>query len=229
MRSTSDLWTAYRAETEQVTAERIPQTVAMFLGAAAVFGMLESILYPDAAVPFCGVYAVAAAVTLPLVVLRGGLVRRRRMVSSSIAAALVLSVLPYVQTLWVGPPLELVGIGIVCVVTAMSLLMPWGVRGQGLVAATNVIGFAVAVSFNDAVATAPLILWFAVAAGAAVSVVGAYYLDLYRFAIFREVMRSEEEAAINRTLLEIAKEINASLDPRNVLDRIAGSTRSALG
>ena len=228
MRIAPGLGEAYRTETEQLTAGRIPQAVAIFLSGAAVFGVFESVLYPAAAVPFFGLYLLAAAVTVPLVLLRHGLMRRRRMVSSSIAAAVVLSLLPYAQTLWVAPPMELVGISVVCVVTAMALALPWGVRGQAVVALVNVIGYAGAVSVNGAVSTSPVILLFVVSAGAAMSVLGAHYLDLYRFTIFREITQSEEEAAINRTLVHIAREINASLDPRSVLDRIAASTRAAL-
>ncbi|HXQ23856.1 MAG TPA: hypothetical protein VN812_19405, partial [Candidatus Acidoferrales bacterium] len=79
MRSAPGLWDAYRTETEQLTAERIPQAGAIFLGGAAVFGVFESVLYPAAAVPFFGLYLLAAAITVPLVLFRHELMRRRRM------------------------------------------------------------------------------------------------------------------------------------------------------
>ena len=71
-------------------------------------------------------------------------------------------------------------------------------------------------------------LFFVAAAASAVSVFGAYYLDLYRFTIFCEATRREEEAAIGQSLVAIAREINDSLDAVDVLDRIADAIRSAL-
>jgi signal transduction histidine kinase len=67
-----------------------------------------------------------------------------------------------------------------------------------------------------------------VASAGAISLFGAYYLDLHRFAFYCEATRREEEAGVSQSLVAIAKEINDSLDADDVLDRIAGVTRSAL-
>jgi signal transduction histidine kinase len=71
-------------------------------------------------------------------------------------------------------------------------------------------------------------LCVAAATAGAIALFGAYHLDLHRLAVFCEATRREEAAAISHTLVAIATEINAALDANDVLDRIAGVTRTAL-
>ncbi len=228
MRTPADLLIAYRAEAEQLTAERLVPAVALFLLCASGFGILEYALDASSASSFLVLFAFLAFVGMSAVVLRPAFRRWRVAVRASIVLGLVLSVLPQLQTLLVELPTELVGIATVCTVTGMSLVMPWGPRGQAVVAASNLIAYGLTLYVNGAVSTHPVILFFAVSTGVGLSVIGARYLDLHRFAIFREATLSEEEAAVNRALVTIAKEINAVLGRPDALDRICNSTRRAL-
>ena len=229
MKPRSDLSAAYRAEAEQLTAERFPRAVALFLVCAAGFGVCEY-LFDSASLPtFLTLFCAQALVALPAALSPRWLLQRRLMVRTSIAVGLVLSVLPHVQTVVAGLPTELMGIATVCTVTGMSLVMPWGPRGQAIVAVANLIAYGITLHIDGTVSTNPAFLFFAVFTGVALSVLGARYLDLHRFAIFREATLSEEEAAVNRKLVAIAKEINAVLERPDALDRICESTRAALG
>ena len=229
MRPRSDLSTAYRAEAEQLTAERFAPSVALFLVCASGFGIFEY-LYDAAALPtFVILFCLQVLVALPAALAASWLQEHRLMVHTSIVVALVLSLLPHVQTVLAGLPIELMGIATVCTTTGMSLVMPWGVRGQAIIAVANLIAYAITLNINGAASTDPAVLFFAVFTGVGLSVLGAQYLDLHRFAIFREATLSEEEAAVNRTLVAIAKEINAVLGRPDALDRICDSTRAALG
>jgi signal transduction histidine kinase len=229
MRPRPDLSTAYRAEAEALTAERFAPAVALFLTCAVGFGVFEYLYDPASLLTFLVLYCIQLLVALPPALTTGWLLRRRLMVRTSIAVGVVLSVLPHVQTVLIGLPTELMGIATVCTVTGMALVMPWGRRGQALIAAANLIAYAVTLYIDGSAATDPAFLFFAVLTGAALSVLGAHYLDLHRFAIFREATLSEEEAAVNRKLVAIAKEINAVLGRPDALNRICDSTRAALG
>jgi signal transduction histidine kinase len=116
-------------------------------------------------------------------------------------------------------------LGGVCMMTGASLLLPWGVRGQAAMVATALLAFAAVLGLQGV--WAPHLLFAAAAAGT-ISLFGAYYFDLHRFAIFVEATRREEEASVSQSLVAIAKEINDSLDADDVLDRIAAVVRSAL-
>jgi signal transduction histidine kinase len=229
MRRASDLSRAYRAEAEALTAERFAPSAALFLLCAAGFGIFEYLNDPASLRSFLILFILQILVALPPALASGWLRRQRLMVRSSIGVGLVLSVLPHVQTVVAGLPTELMGIATVCTVTGMSLVMPWGARGQALIAAGNLIAYGLTLRTNGAVSTDPAFLFFAVCTGGALSVLGARYLDLHRFAIFREATLSDEEAAVNRKLVAIAKEINAVLGHPDALDRICESARAALG
>ena len=229
MRPRSDLSTAYRAEVEQLTAERFAPAVALFLVCAAGFGVCEY-LFDAASLPtFLALFCAQTLVALPAALSPRWLLRQRLMVRVSIVVGLLLSVIPHVQTVVAGLPTELTGIATVCTVTGMSLIMPWGPRGQAFIAVANLIAYGITLHIRGTASTDPAFLFFAVFSGVALSVLGARYLDLHRFAIFREATLSEEEAAVNRQLVAIAKEINAVLERPDALDRICESTRTALG
>jgi len=125
-------------------------------------------------------------------------------------------------------PAELTALGGICLVTGTSLLMAWGVRGQLAVVTASLAAFITVLALTRPTQVPEPHLLFAVTAAGAISLFGAYYLDLHRFAIFCEATRREEETAVSQSLVAIAKEINDSLDADDVLDRIAGVTRSAL-
>ncbi len=229
MRRPSNLSAAYRAEAEQLTAERFAPAVGLFLACATGFGIFEYINDAASLPSFLGLFYIQVLVALAAVIGSRWLFRQRLMVRTSIVVGLVLSVIPQMQTVLVGLPTELMGIATVCTMTGMSLVMPWGPRGQAVIAAANLIAYGFTLRINGAVSTDPLFLFFAVSTGVGLSVLGAHYLDLHRFAIFREATLSEEEASINRKLVAIAKEIGAELGRPDALDRICDSTRAALG
>lgn len=169
MRRPSDLSAAYRAEAEQLTAERFAPAVALFLVGACGFGVFEY-LYDSASLPsFLVLFCLQALIALPAAIGSRWLLQHRLMVRASIVVGLVLSVLPHVQTVLAGLPTELMGIAAVCTVTGMSLVMPWGPRGQALVATANLAAYGLTLHINGAVSTDPLFLLFAVFTGSAIS------------------------------------------------------------
>jgi signal transduction histidine kinase len=219
---------AYRTETEHLNAERLPLAVALCLGLIGISGIFEYILYPDHLLAFVWVYTLEGLVLIPLLAGRRALLRRGWLLAANVVAWCVIAVLLHLYGVITGLPPEVTVLGSICLVTGSSLLLPWGVRGQVAMVTTSLLAFAMLVSVHPPTQVPGWYLLFAAASAASISLFGAYYFDLHRFAIFVEATRREEEASVSQSLVAIAKEINDSLDADDVLDRIAGVTRSAL-
>jgi len=219
---------AYRTETQHLNAERLPLAVALCLGLIGLSGVFEYMLYPDHLPSFVWIYTLEALALIPLLAGRRQLLRRGWLLRVNVAAWCAVALLLHLYGVLTGLPAEVTVLGSICLVTGSSLLLPWGVRGQVAMVATSVLAFAALVIVHPPTQVPGWYLLFADAAAASISLFGAYYFDLHHFAIFVEATRREEEASVSQSLVAIAKEINDSLDADDVLDRIAGVTRSAL-
>ncbi len=224
----ASLFAAYRTESEHLNADRLPLAVALCLGLFALSGVFEASIYPDNLRLFVLFYGLMALAFVPVLVGRRELMRRGWLQWSMIATWCAIAILAQVYGLAAGRPAELIALGAICIVTGTSLLLPWGLRGQAALAASVILACAVTLALRPAAVVPSGYLFFIAAAAAAISLFGAYHFDLHRFALFCEATRREDEAALSRSLVAIAKEINASLDADDVLDRIAAVTRSAL-
>ena len=219
---------AYRGETEHLNAERLPLAVALCLGLLGLSGVFEYTLYPDHLAVFLWIYGFEVLAFVPLLAGRRALLRRGWLMRVNVATWSSIALLLHLYGILTGLPPELTTLGGICLMTGGSLLLPWGVRGQAVLVAVSILSFNVVLTVNPSTQVPGSYLLFAAAAAAAISLLGAYYFDLHRFAIFVEATRCEEEASVSQSLVAIAKEINDSLDADDVLDRIAGVTRSAL-
>ena len=224
----SPLELAYRNESEHLTADRIPMAVALCLALLAASGILEWLLYPDRFKVFLAVYSAEVAAFIPLLVWRRELLRRGWLQAVTIASWTAIVILIHVYAAVAGMSPELTMLAVICLLTGTSLLLPWGLRGQGVLVAGALAATAVLLTIAPPSVVPAAYLMFVAGAAAAVSLFGAHHLDLYRFAIFCEATRREEETAIGQSLVAIAREINDSLDAVDVLDRIADAIRSAL-
>ena len=224
----SPLELAYRSESEHLIADRLPLTVALCLGLMGLSGIFEYLLYDDHWRVFVAIYPLEVAIFVPLLIWRRELLRRGWLHWVNAVSWAALAVMVHVYGWIAGMPPELTLLASICLVTGASLLLPWGVRGQSVLVGAALTASCVVLATSPASAVPAPYLLFVGAAAAVVSLFGAYYLDLYRFAIFCEATRREEEAAIGQSLVAIAREINDSLDAADVLDRIADAIRSAL-
>ena len=224
----SSLEAAYRSETEHLTAERLPLTVALCLGLIGASGVLEYLFYPDHLRVFAGVYGLQVAAFLPLLLGRRVWLRRGWLQRVNVATWCAIAVLMHAYAAAAGVPRELAVQGGICLMTGTSLMLPWGLRGQAALVVTTVLSMALLLTQSPASTIPSLYLLFGDLAAGAISLFGAYYFELHRFALFVEATRNEEETSISHSLVAVAKEINDSLDADDVLDRISGVIRSAL-
>jgi len=224
----SPLDLAYRNESEHLIAERLPFTAALCLGLLGASGIFEYLLFADHWRAFLAVYAAQVGIFVPLLAWRRDLLRSGWLQPVNAVTWALLTVLVHVYGWLVSLPPELSVLAAICLMTGTSLLLPWGLRGQGAMVGASMLSTMVLLTAQPSSAVPGPYLLFVASAAASVSLFGAYYLDLYRFAIFCEATRREEEAAVGQSLVAIAKEINDSLDAVDVLDRIADAIRSAL-
>ena len=211
-----------------LTARRLPLGVLLFLGLVGSSAIFEIGYYPERLPAFLFCLGAQASVCAATLATRRWCLRRHIATAAAIVAVIVLVglVIGY-STVTRADPL-LLGTALCCLLAGVSLLLPWGVRGQLLVAVAVLIGYALHLRMNPPATLAATYAFFAVSSGAFISVLGAYYVDLHRFAIFRESLLKDEAAHVNRSLLRIASELNSSLEASTVLDRIARSTCDAL-
>jgi signal transduction histidine kinase len=220
--------TAYRRETELLTAERIPQTVFLYLLLIGGSGIFEGYYTPERLPVFGVFYAVQCSLCVFLWVARGFLQRRSRLLPVAIGVWATLGASLNVYGLACGTQPELSALANAMFLNTISMMMPWGRRGQSIVAAVGAASYMATLWVNPALSVPAPYLAFAVAGSAILSIIGARHFDLHRLAIFNESNEREEESAINRTLLAIGTTMNASLDAVDVLDRIAQAVRRAL-
>lgn len=219
----------YRSETEQLHAERIPQSITWFLVLIGLTGICEYFLYPERLRTWLLFYALEGLACSVLLVLRPGLLAKEVLQAWNVGLWVVLSLLMHGYALVAGVDPGLVVFGGICLMTGTSLLLPWGVRGQTILGVATVLGYVVTLSFAGPTSVPRIYLMLAELTGAVISILGAHYIDLHRYALFREATLREEEVSTSRSLVSIAKEINGALDVPDALDRIAHSIRSALG
>ena len=220
--------TPYQYETDLLTSERTPQAAGLFLLLIGISGLFEHHYAPERGDLFFAVYGIQAALCALLMGINGPL---RQRASYSLAASITWSLLGAslnIYSIVAGTQPELTALANVIFVTAISVMMPWGMRGQSIVCAAVLLIYAVVLYNNETLAVPGPYLFFGVAGGCLLSVIGARSLDLHRYAIFRESTVREEEAAMNATLLQVGTTMNSSLDASDVLDRIAETARGAL-
>ena len=228
MPDSSALAEAYKRETEKLTAERLPRTFGIFLLLVAIAGSLEYAFRPQHFAFYALFYIAELAVVATVLLLRTVLHRHRALEKANILAWAVLSCLLHGYGYATDLPVQFAALTSLCLIMGPSLAIPWGVRGQAVLATVSVLALTaqlVATSHDPASFSYP---FFADLAGGVLSILGARTFDLYRFAIFCEVLHSEKQASIHRRLVAVAKEINDRLDDVDLLDHIAAAARSAL-
>ncbi len=219
---------AYRRDTERLIAERLPLAAMLFLGLVGVGSVFEITRGPDHWRAFLGIYLAEVALIAPVLLRRRELQRRGWLNWVNTATWAGVALLVHAYAAMTSMPRELLVVVGTCIMTGASLLMPWGIRGQAVLVAVTVLGSATSLWHLPPVAVGTTYLLFLELAGALVSLFGAYYSDLYRFAIFRAAAQREQASLISHSLVAVAREINDSLNAGDVMDRVAAVIGEAL-
>jgi len=229
LRALKTIHRTYRRDTAELAAHNLGLGALAYLCFGVFAGALEITYYP-ARLPWLILVVlpqVAAGATVWLA--RPALLRRDWLLPACVilGAFVALSLNVYEILAHVAP--EMVALASICLMTGLPLLFPWGFRGQVIVAGSALLGFAGTLFVAPTGAVPWPYALLTLTGGACVSLIGAHYLDLHRFAIFRETVLKEEEGEVARALLAIAGDLNASLDAPAVAGRLTQSVRQALG
>jgi len=215
------LESSYQQESAALLATRIPLASGIFLFAICTTGIIEMIHRPEILWTWARFsLAEATALAVPL------LFRKRLSGTTTYEIAVVASwvvvvglIYGYVEV----APLSTAAAGLVaiCIMTGGSLLASWSLTSQCTLSAAATVGFCALVIVRGESGIDTTFSLFAVLSGALISLQGTWYMDLHRRAIYREAIRSDDEAAITRSLEEFAKELNRGLSDDGVAERVA--------
>jgi signal transduction histidine kinase len=208
---------AYRRETRELIAQRLPISIAIFLAFMAVAYAIEWLYFPERWLPLSlcyGGFLVACAAGQLLV-------ERRRELALSLSVALSVA-LAFLLTAYLGlvhRNAELCLLGLIGFLTGVVVQFPWGMAYQGVV----VIGVLLAHVLSLLVpmdGSLPIPYGsFALITHASMTILGAQLLDRYRFSAFRE---AAESTRANATKSEFLATVSHEL--RTPLNIILGYT-----
>jgi len=190
----------YRDETQRLIAQRGPLAVLVFVVGVGVATLLEYLYHPERVVALAIVCTVEAVICVCAL----ALYRSRRAQQSVVRltlvvfTALLLCVTIYASHAGASVP-ALAFLFIVYVLTA-ALLFPWNARSQGAMAVSALLFYGLFVA-TSAVHELPVAYeLFAVAAAAALSVLGVAVLDRQRGTVFAQREELDQQLATFRDL-----------------------------
>jgi signal transduction histidine kinase len=225
---------AYREETRRSVRHRLAGGAGAFLAFVGIVVTLEPLYHPERGATLRHVFYVEAVACLLGV---GGIyLRRLRDWTLAISAILygVLALLMIRYNVLVGGLAERCAMFQVCLLTGLVVLLPWGWRPQLLVAATSLAGFGLAAP-HLAASDAMIYSVIALLVAGTTSVVGASFLDRYRFdafernALLSEVSTTkEDEAEVAAALVEVGQTLDAHLGQPEMLERLGALAVGAL-
>jgi signal transduction histidine kinase len=227
------LTAAYRADTARILLRRLDLIVTVFLVLVGLTALLNQSHHPEQAQTVAIMYLTDIIVCLVAVLV----CRSSHLWPGTVGAALaiMLGALMSVHHGRLGGRIEYFAIAQICLLTSFAMLLPWGWRTQVVVAASTIFSVALATTpgVRDEDLTYALIALFT---GAVTSVLGAYFLDRYRYDAFvrtslleRTSALKQEEADISSALLHIGETINAHLDQPDLLERVSQIASETLG
>jgi len=207
---------------------RLPVALAIFLGSIATSGVFEAVYFPERMPVFAAFFAAELALGAALHLSRERLAAAGLLIPAValVASGLVTLMIGYIVV--TAADSRILAIALVCVMMGMSLFLPWTMRGQATLVVTVLVGFVGNLLVNPTAEVLPAYQFFSVSAGAFLSLIGAYYVDMHRSAMVRESGLKDEAVFEARSLLHVASTLNSSLEADAVLERIVHSVRDAL-
>ena len=231
----ADLRVAYAHETARTLRHRLDLSAVLFLAFVGTAVLLETTLHPERA-------RVVAAFYLAEVLacgLAACAYRLRPDPASTVTIGAVLAgslaILMNAYTAVVGSGAETLAMGLVCLMSGLAVLLPWGWAPQLGICLTSLLGFLAASPFVHAASDVSY-MKLAIATGAVSTVCGAFFLDRYRYEAFARAALlahvsavRQEEAEISSALVHVGQTLSTHVGDANVFEHVNRLAVQALG
>jgi signal transduction histidine kinase len=226
---------AYRDETSRTVRRRLFVTIACFLFFVGIAVALEPRFHPERGTILRDNFVLELLVCL--VGLALGAPRRLRPWSGAIAALVCagLALLMLRYNVLVHGQAERCAMFQVSLLSGAFVLLPWGWPPQLAVAIASVAGFAAAAPYLAAT-DALIYPALALVTGGVTTVLGAFFLDRYRYDAFvrtallsRASAQQQAEAEIAAALADIGHVLNAHLGQPDMLEQVNRLALACLG
>jgi signal transduction histidine kinase len=219
---------AYVDETARLVRQRLAMVAPLFVVLMGTGVAFEVVSYPERS----GAVLAAWVAESGLVVIAALLARlpafERR---TGVAAGLVLGGVTTLVALYhvvVGAQPERAAMTFGALVNGLAVLLPWGPAAQATGAALGLAGYGVG-PWLGGFAGAWVLSWIASGVAAVTSILGAVFLDRYRFEAFRRSSLHAEEAGIAATLLKATEALSVHLGAPEMLEHVNRLSRDATG
>ena len=225
----------FAEETTSLLRGRCIAATALFLLFVAMAVWIEGNAHPDRLGPALVVYAVetiTAAIAIALTRTARS-VRSVVWICATLACTLALYLVSY--AVYVGLERDVLAMALLCWITIVGILLPWGGVVQTVVSTCALLGYAIAL-LTPTPGANPVYAQLALLAAATASILGAASMQRYRRAAFEHAARlarasqaRQEKTAALAVLLEVHHVLARDDGSRSVLDEITRLAKDALG
>lgn len=220
---------AFAAETRHALARRTLLATGFATVLVAAAGTMEFVYFPQRASAL--LWSFVLEVSLCAAALGAAHTQRLRPLIRPIlvAATLGVAVLVTLYVAAVGASGDALAFALIIFLAGMALMLPWGMAGQVPLALGTVLAFGLALWAGvRGELPAPYVI-ISVGGGAVTSVLGAYYLDQHRRAIFQQrILLARTRDQQMAMLYDVTRTVTATLELREVLWLVCRSALHAL-
>jgi signal transduction histidine kinase len=220
---------AFAAETRHALARRTLLATGFATVLVAAAGTMEFVYFPQRASAL--LWSFVLEVSLCAAALGAAYTQRLRPLIRPIlvAATLGVAVLITLYVAAVGASGDALAFALIIFLAGMALMLPWGMAGQVPLALGTVLAFGLALWAGVRGELPVPYVIISVGGGAVTSVLGAYYLDQHRRAIFQQrILLARTRDQQMATLYDVTRTVTATLELREVLWLVCRSALHAL-
>jgi len=220
---------AFAAETRHALARRTLLATGFATVLVAAAGTMEFVYFPQRASAL--LWSFVLEVSLCAAALGAAHTQRLRPLIRPIlvAATLGVAVLVTLYVAAVGASGDALAFALIIFLAGMALMLPWGMAGQVPLALGTVLAFGLALWAGVRGELPVPYVIISVGGGAVTSVLGAFYLDQHRRAIFQQrILLARTRDQQMATLYDVTRTVTATLELREVLWLVCRSALHAL-
>jgi signal transduction histidine kinase len=220
---------AFAAETRYVMARRVFLGTGFAVVLAATAGLLELAYYPQRGPALLWSFCFEVLLCGVVIIVARSRALRRFIIPIATATTLGVAVFVVLYVVAEGASGDALAFALIIFMTGIALLLPWGLAGQVPLAIGTVSAYALALAAGVRGELPPPYSVISLVGAAVTSILGAYYLDQHRRAIFQQRLLLEQTRDQQMaTLYDITRTVTATLELQQVLWLVCQSVLQAL-